>query len=376
MLDKVKNKGEPRPYLRNLNVRWFDFDLTDVLEMRFLPDEKAKYTVTKGDLVVCEGGYPGRAAIWDRDQPIYFQKALHRVRFYEPQHAKWYLFYLHYLDLNGTLKKHFNGAGIQHFTGESLARFEIPLPPLREQQRIVGILDEAFHGIATAKANAEKNRQNARALFESYLQAVLTQRGEGWIESKLDLVCERITDGTHITPKYTKGGIPFLSVKNLTNGFIDFGDTRFISPEEHRFLTRRCKPLRGDVLYTKVGTTGVAKVIDVDAEFSIFVSVALLKLRHELVHNVYLEYFLNSPYARQQAQQRTRGMANRNLVITDIKEIKIQFPGSLTDQRAITAKLDDYRAQSQRLESLYRRKVDATNALKRSLLHHAFTGQL
>jgi hypothetical protein len=57
MLDKVKNKGEPRPYLRNLNVRWFDFDLADVLEMRFLPNEEAKYTITKGDLVICEGGY-------------------------------------------------------------------------------------------------------------------------------------------------------------------------------------------------------------------------------------------------------------------------------------------------------------------------------
>jgi len=84
MLDKAKNRGEPRPYLRNLNVRWFDFDLTDVLEMRFLPSEVERYTVRKGDVVVCEGGYPGRAAIWERDEPIFFQKALHRVRFHQP----------------------------------------------------------------------------------------------------------------------------------------------------------------------------------------------------------------------------------------------------------------------------------------------------
>src|SRR4051794_11431151 len=153
MLDKAKNKGEPRPYLRNLNVRWFDFDLSDVLEMRFLPEEEAKYTVAKGDLVVCEGGYPGRAAIWDYDEQIYFQKALHRIRFYEPHHAKWCLYYLYAKDLDGTLKQHFNGAGIQHFTGEALAKFELPVPPSPDLQRIIGILDEAFEGIAAVKAN-------------------------------------------------------------------------------------------------------------------------------------------------------------------------------------------------------------------------------
>lgn len=128
MLDKAKNKGEPRPYLRNLNVRWFGFDLSDLLEMRFLPSEAERYTVKKGDVVVCEGGYPGRAAIWDADEPIFFQKALHRVRFHEPALAKWFVYYVHMMDLDGTLRSHFNGAGIQHLTGEALARFELPVP--------------------------------------------------------------------------------------------------------------------------------------------------------------------------------------------------------------------------------------------------------
>jgi len=75
MLDKAKNKGEPQPYLRNLNVRWFDFDLSDVLEMPFLPTEVEKYTAVKGDVLICEGGYPGRAAIWEKDEPIYFCSA-------------------------------------------------------------------------------------------------------------------------------------------------------------------------------------------------------------------------------------------------------------------------------------------------------------
>ncbi|MCU1268105.1 MAG: type restriction-modification system, specificity subunit [Acidobacteria bacterium] len=130
MLDKAKNKGELRPYLRNINVRWFKFDLSDLLQMPFLPGETEKYTAIKGDVLICEGGYPGRAAIWDEDYPVYFQKALHRVRFHEPEHNKWFVYYLYAQDKSGELRQHFSGTGIQHFTGEVLARFELPLPPL------------------------------------------------------------------------------------------------------------------------------------------------------------------------------------------------------------------------------------------------------
>jgi type I restriction enzyme S subunit len=142
MLDKAKNKGEMQPYLRNINVRWFTFDLSDLLQMPFLPTEADKYTAVKGDVLICEGGYPGRAAIWNEDYPIYFQKALHRVRFHESEHNKWFVYYLYIQDTSGKLKKHFSGTGIQHFTGEVLARFEIPLPPLPELRRAVAKFEE------------------------------------------------------------------------------------------------------------------------------------------------------------------------------------------------------------------------------------------
>ena len=141
MLDKAKNRGEPRPYLRNINVRWFTFDLSDLLQMPFLPSETDKYTAVKGDVLICEGGYPGRASIWNEDYPIYFQKALHRVRFHEPEYNKWFVYYLSAQDANGELKQHFSGTGIQHFTGEVLARFEIPLAPLPELRRAVAKFD-------------------------------------------------------------------------------------------------------------------------------------------------------------------------------------------------------------------------------------------
>lgn len=142
MLDKAKNKGEPQPYLRNINVRWFTFDLTDLLQMPFLPSEAEKYTAVKGDVLICEGGYPGRAAIWKENYPIYFQKALHRVRFHEPEHSGWFVYYLYSQDTSGKLRQHFSGTGIQHFTGEVLARFEVPLPPFSELRRAVATFEE------------------------------------------------------------------------------------------------------------------------------------------------------------------------------------------------------------------------------------------
>lgn len=142
MLDKSKNKGEPQPYLRNINVRWFTFDLTDLLEMRFLEEEAGKYTVVKGDVLVCEGGYPGRAATWDEDYPIHFQKALHRVRFHEPEHNKWFVYFLYAQDKSEELRQHFTGTGIQHFTGEVLSRFKLPIAPLPELRRLVSRFEE------------------------------------------------------------------------------------------------------------------------------------------------------------------------------------------------------------------------------------------
>jgi type I restriction enzyme S subunit len=138
MLDKAKNRGDLKPYLRNLNVRWFNFDLSDVQEMKFTPEESDKYTAINGDVLICEGGYPGRCAIWEDDEPIYFQKALHRVRFHNPLHSKWFVNYLYLMDQTGDLKNHFSGTGIQHFTGEALAKFTLPIPPDKQIQEVLG----------------------------------------------------------------------------------------------------------------------------------------------------------------------------------------------------------------------------------------------
>lgn len=375
MLDKAKNKGEPRPYLRNLNVRWFDFDLSDVLEMRFLPSEVERYSVRKGDVLVCEGGYPGRAAVWERDEPIFFQKALHRVRFHEPDIATWFVYFLLSKNLDGTLSDHFNGAGIQHFTGESLARFEIPLPAAEERERIVGALDEAFAGIATARANAERNLRNARALFDSHADAVFFRKNERWTTRKLREVCS-----------IARGGSPRPIAAYLTdasNGvnWVKIGDAtasgKYIFRTEDKILPEGVKRSRmvhdGDFLLSNSMSFGrpyIMRTTGCIHDGWLVLSDTAAHLNQDFLYHV-----LGSRSVYEQFDRLAAGSTVRNLNVDLAGRVEIPVP-SLDEQRMLAWNLELLRHEVERLGELYQRKLAALDELKQSLLHHAFTGQL
>ncbi len=172
MLDKKKNKGELMPYLRNINVRWFSFETDDLLEMRFEQSEHDRYSVKKGDLVICEGGEPGRAAIWDgRIANMKIQKALHRVRFFNHLiHNKFILYYLSYSASTGHLANFFTGTTIKHLTGKGLSDLTIPLCSTEEQHQIVQEIESRLSVADHLEKTVEDSLHQAEVLRQSILQ--------------------------------------------------------------------------------------------------------------------------------------------------------------------------------------------------------------
>jgi type I restriction enzyme, S subunit len=158
----------------------------------------------------------------------------------------------------------------------------------------------------------------------------------GWEWVTLESLASQITDGAHHTPTYISEGVPFLSVKDLSSGVINFSDTRFISSDAHEDLAKRCNPELGDLLLTKIGTTGIALVVNTAQRFSLFVSVALIKLPPISVDREFLSLVINSPFVRQQSEDGTEGVGNKNLVLRKIKAFQIPLPPLVEQSRIVT----------------------------------------
>ncbi len=163
---------------------------------------------------------------------------------------------------------------------------------------------------------------------------------DSWCWCRLGDILLKLSDGTHSTPKYTEIGVPFISVKDVSAGKLDFSNCKHISEKEHTELYERCNPEFGDILLTKVGTTGIPVIVDTDKQFSLFVSVALLKFNQELLYNKYLLYMINSPLVQKQATENTKGVGNKNWVMRDIANTLIAIP-PIEEQHRIVSKIEE-----------------------------------
>lgn len=175
MLDKEKNTGTFHKYLRNVNVRWFSFDLSDLLEMRIEDSEIEKYTISYGDLVICEGGEPGRCSVWTKDKTICYQKALHRVRFTDGSNPYFYMYYLWFAAQIGKLTEYYTGTGIKHLTGQSLIKIPVPTTTRATQDKIVEIIESRL----SVCDSIERTVDTALAQAEAMRQSILKKAFEG-----------------------------------------------------------------------------------------------------------------------------------------------------------------------------------------------------
>lgn len=171
MLDKGKNSGTLQPYLRNISVRWGSFNLADLEKMRFEVSEKERYGLKEGDLVICEGGEPGRCAIWTSNQQMFIQKALHRVRLQDNFYVKYIFHYMFYLASNGQLEKYFTGTTIKHLTGRELKKVIIYCPlSLAKQQSIVAEIESRLSVCDKLEESINQSLRQAEALRQSILK--------------------------------------------------------------------------------------------------------------------------------------------------------------------------------------------------------------
>ena len=213
---------------------------------------------------------------------------------------------------------------------------------LVEQRAEEGTGQELFEAIQEEKQKLikEGKLKKQKALPEITEDKIPFEIPDTWKWVRLGELLYKLTDGAHSTPKYTEEGIPFISVKDLSSGYLNFDSCKYITEEEHSILFNRCNPEFGDILLTKVGTTGIPVIVDTDKQFSLFVSVALLKFNQLKLSNIFLKYLINSPLVQIQAKENTKGVGNKNWVMRDIANTIIPLP-PLAEQKRIVEKIEE-----------------------------------
>jgi type I restriction enzyme S subunit len=279
------------------------------------------------------------------------------------------------------------GAVFASINKKQIESIELNLPTLTKQKRIVALLDEAFAGISQAVANAEKNLTNARELFDSYLNNVFTQKGDGWADATVSELVEREVlakplDGNHgdIHPKkadFVAEGVPFIMASDLKDGEVDQSECNFISREQGDSL-RKGFAKNADVLLSHKGTIGRVAVLKTEHDYVMLTpQVTYYRITDQgILNNRYLYYFFQSPeYQREMREIAGSGSTRAYIGITKQLDLHISYP-SIEVQIELSSTFDILVVETQRLEAIYKQKLSALAELKQSILQKAFSGEL
>lgn len=351
------------------------FDAPRFLSAADFQAENRRTSVKAGDVLLTIVGTIGRTAVVPVDAPAFtLQRSVAVIR---PDVTLVEARFLMYALINRSeeLNAQARGVAQKGIYLEALRDFPIDCPPLPEQRRIVAILDEAFEAIATAKANTEKNLQNAREVFESYLADVFSTRNDGWMDRPLHSLCERITVG-HVgsmAKLYKPTGIPFLRSQNIRPFSVSMQNLVFIDEQFHASLGKSSLQA-GDVAIVRTGYPGTAAVIPHSLGVANCSDLVIVRPGPEIDAH-FLCAFFNSAFGKSMVSGKVVGAAQKHFNVGAAKDVVLHLP-PLAEQVAVVAAADELRDQTDILESLCVQKLAALDELKRSLLHQAFTGQL
>ena len=276
------------------------------------------------------------------------------------------------------------GSTVRNLNIDLASRVVVPIPPVIEQRRIVAILDEAFEGIATAKANAEKNLQNARELFASRMQGLFGQ-DEAWERVQLEELLARgwITshlDGNHGSDyprkeEFVDAGVPYIAASAIKGGTVDFEEAKYLSPRRAATIRKGLARDR-DVLFAHNATVGPVAILSTDEDVVILgTSLTYYRCNPQHIHPEYLAHYMVSPAFTSQYAQVMKQSTRNQVPITKQREFFHVIP-PIDVQRRIANDLDELSTQTERLTDVAARKVIALEELKNSLLHESFSGRL
>lgn len=294
--------------------------------------------------------------------------------------SNWFLYYSLSNEYQTQIQKQVTGATRQRISRNNLGLVSVPLPPLPEQQRIVSILDEAFAAIAKAKANAEQNLKNAKELFESYLQGLFEKKGDGWEEKTLKELTSKIGSGA--TPRggqesYKSEGISLVRSMNVHDWEFRERNLAFIDDKQAKELDGVTLQ-EEDVLLNITGAS-VARCCVFPKEYlpaRVNQHVSIIRPKKELLDARFLNLLLTSkPYKDQLLFTGEQGATRQAITKAQIETFRISIP-PLKDQQTIVRQLDTLRAETQKLEALYQKKIEDLEELKKSILQKAFAGEL
>lgn len=357
-------------YVRFLQIR----DFGSEKNITFIPESKKNRICKSSDVLI--GRYGASVGkILTGKSGAYNVALMKTIPNSELLDRSWFYNYLVSDEFQDRLSNVADRSAQAGFSKEDIYNFPVPIPPLPEQHRIVAILDEAFENIATAKANAEKNLQNAWALFESYLESVFTQRE--WSQVRISEACESIMDCVNKTAPKTDTPTPFKMIRttNVRNGRVNLDSVNYVTEDVFRIWTRRQIPQAGDVILTREAPMGEVGMLLSDDKVFLGQRLVSYRANPDRLNNRFLLYALQSDYLQRQIHALASGSTVQHMRVPDSKNLLLPLP-SLKEQGKVVKEIDFLREQTQRLESIYQKKLAALDALKKSLLHKAFSGEL
>ncbi len=275
------------------------------------------------------------------------------------------------------------GSTVRNLNIDLVKSVQIPLPPLPEQQRIVAILDEAFAAVAKAKENAAKNLQNAREIFDSYLHSIFANPVNAWNTKQFGDLIELLTDyhanggystlKENVELKNTEDYAWMVRSTDFENNFTN--DFRYVSKSSYEFL-RKSKVFGGEIIISKIGNAGKVYLMPpIDRPCSLAMNLFLIRVDEEKASPEYLYQYLNSKYGEAQISSRLNGATTKTITKDNIRNINIPVP-PISEQQEIVSKLETLSAETQKLENIYRQKINDLDELKKSILQKAFAGEL